>query len=112
MEYAYDSLNNKTMEKARINEDTYKLTLFLYDKAGRLSQVKAAVDFKDTVEKDNPYMEKAFKDKNPASITTTTRTGEKLLAYRYAYDYNGNRIVKQDVRELTSGGFTEGGRLW
>nr|WP_243167997.1 RHS repeat-associated core domain-containing protein [Anaerocolumna cellulosilytica] len=43
------------------------------------------------------------RDKNPASITTTTRTGEKLFAYRYAYDYNGNRILKQDVRELTSG---------
>ncbi|BCJ95516.1 hypothetical protein acsn021_30850 [Anaerocolumna cellulosilytica] len=72
MEYAYDSLNNRTMEKARINENTYKLTWFVYDKAGRLSQVKAAVDFKDTVEKDNPYMEKAF------CIT------------KFNYDKNGN----------------------
>ena len=72
VEYTYDCLNNKTGEKARINENTYRYTMFEYDAAGRLIKTTGSVDREDLGLEPDRHAKKAF----PATS--------------YEYDRNGN----------------------
>ena len=47
MEYGYNSLNLKTFEKRRINEDTFQTISYKYDEAGRLVGTLQKVDRKE-----------------------------------------------------------------
>ena len=84
MEYTYDCLNNKTSEKARINETTCQYTRYEYDAAGRLVKAIQTVDREDLGMEPNRYAKKEF-------LTTT-----------YTYDKNGNvtRIVTPEGYEI------------
>lgn len=47
IEYGYNSLNLKTFEKRRINDDTFQTVSYKYDKAGRLVGTLQKVDRKE-----------------------------------------------------------------
>ncbi|WP_444311285.1 RHS repeat-associated core domain-containing protein [Megamonas funiformis] len=47
MEYGYNSLNLKTFEKRRINDDTFQTISYKYDEAGRLVGILQKVDRKE-----------------------------------------------------------------
>ncbi|WP_346687868.1 RHS repeat-associated core domain-containing protein [Megamonas hypermegale] len=47
IEYGYNSLNLKTFEKRRINDNTYQTVSYKYDKAGRLVGILQKVDRKE-----------------------------------------------------------------
>lgn len=72
MEYSYDSLGNKTLERARINEDTYKTTRYEYNKVGLLEKMIQVVD------------------KNDLGFESNQITNKSFLITTYHYDGNGN----------------------
>jgi len=47
VQYEYDCLGKKTLEKKKINDNTYKITRFEYSSAGRLKKVIEEYDGKD-----------------------------------------------------------------
>lgn len=72
MEYTYDCLNNRTSEKARINETKYRIRYFSYDACGRLEEVKEVIDREDL------------------GLEEKTSVKQELAITRYTYDRNGN----------------------
>lgn len=73
IEYEYDCLSNKTLEKAKISEGTYKITKYHYDSIGRLERAVELLDEEDFVG------ENALDGKVEAET-------------KYEYDANGNVI--------------------
>jgi hypothetical protein len=50
MEYDYDCLGNRTLEKMRIGGGVHKETRYVYDAAGRLSLIREKIDGGDLAE--------------------------------------------------------------
>lgn len=80
--YAYDCLSNRTLEKAKINDSTYKTKRYYYDSIGHLYKIKEDIKGEDLPNSDR-----------------NTEEAETL----YEYDANGNiiKVVTPEGYEST-----------
>lgn len=92
IQYEYDCLGKKTLEKKKINDHTYKITRFEYNSAGRLKKVSEEYDGKDLTggEKGTVTAETLFEyDRNGNVTGITSPEGYRK---RFTYDAANRRI--------------------
>ena len=96
--YEYDALGNTTLEKAKINDTTYKITGYQYDSLGRLVKQWSQIDSSDlsseypiNAETGKVHAETIYQyDENGNLIAITSPEGYKIT---YEYD-DSNRLIK------------------
>lgn len=91
IQYEYDCLGKKTLEKKKINDSTYKITRFEYNSAGKLKKVSEVYDGKDLAgeEKETVTADTLFEyDKNGNITAITSPEGYRK---RFTYDAANRR---------------------
>jgi len=92
VQYEYDCLGKKTLEKKKINDNTYKITRFEYSSAGRLKKVIEEYDGKDLAgeEKGTVKAETLFEYDRNGNITAVI--SPEGYRKRFIYDAANRRI--------------------
>ncbi len=116
IEFEYDALNNKILEKAKINDTTYKTTRYYYDSTGNLEKVVKDIDKEDLAE--SVGMAKAITlyeyDKN-ANITKITSPQGYVTRLEYDKLDRLIKIIEEDkennAQKTTSFEYDKSGNL-
>ncbi len=111
IQYGYDCLNNRTLERTRINANTYKVRRYYYNSVGWLEKVSEEINAGDLAEeissdevlqklseeKENVSSDNSLKEDNSLHETNRAK-GKKIAKTLYEYDKNGN-IIKLTTPE-------------
>ncbi len=105
IQYGYDCLNNRTLERKRINANTYKVTRYYYNSIGWLEKVSEEINAGDLAEETSSteVLQKLSEEKENVSSDNSLHEnnkakGKKAAKTLYEYDKNGN-IIKLTTPE-------------
>ncbi len=105
IQYGYDCLNNRTLERTRINANTYKVRRYYYNSIGWLEKVSEEINARDLAEETSSaeVLQKLSEEKEDVSSDNSLHEnnkakGKKAAKTLYEYDKNGN-IIKLTTPE-------------
>ncbi len=105
IQYGYDCLNNRTLERSRINANTYKARRYYYNSIGWLEKVSEEINAGDLAEETSSaeVLQKLSEEKEDVSSDNSLHEnnkakGKKAAKTLYEYDKNGN-IIKLTTPE-------------